>query len=203
MKIIKESDHNSIDLACEFLNQGKIISFATDTVYGVGVDASNPKAVEGLFKLKNRDPKKPIALFLKNLAMARNIFNFDRVSEEFAKKFESESLTLVLEKKASSSQILANNLNLENDQFLGFRIIKKPFVTNLFNKFDGNLAVTSANPSNQKSANSASEVENYFINSGADLLLIDGGNSDSGIASAVIKIHNEKVQIIRPNSTFF
>jgi tRNA A37 threonylcarbamoyladenosine synthetase subunit TsaC/SUA5/YrdC len=64
MKIIKESDLNAVELACDFLRQGKVISFSSDTVYGVAADAKNFDAVNTLYEIKNRDSKKPIAIFV-------------------------------------------------------------------------------------------------------------------------------------------
>lgn len=197
MLIIKESDTNALELACESLRLGKIISFTADTVYGLAVDASNFKAVEALFALKKRDPKKPIAIFVKDLASAKKIFSFDEVAEKFAEKFASESLTLILETKPESSALLASNLNQNDERFLGFRIVNRDFIKNLLEKFGGILAVTSANPSNEKAAITALEVEKYFAKSNLDLL-VDGGKSEREIASAVIKIVNGKIQIIRP-----
>ena len=53
MLIIDEKKSNAVDVAIDFLQKGKVICFATDTVYGVAVDATNSKAVDGLYKLKN------------------------------------------------------------------------------------------------------------------------------------------------------
>ncbi len=200
MQIIKESDLNSVDLACDFLAAGKIIAFATDTVYGLAVDASNSNAVEALYKLKKRDEKKPIAIFVKDLEAAKKIFFFDEISTKLATKFLPGSLTLVLETKAEAVSGLALNLNQNNNKFLGFRVIDNDFIQNLLKKFDGILAVTSANESSQKSARSAEEVEKYFKYSQLDLL-IDGGISKQETASTVVKITDGKVTILRQGLT--
>ena len=196
MQIIKESNSLSVSRACKILRQGGVISFPTDTVYGLAADASNFEAVEKIFKLKTRDPKKPIAIFVKDLEAARKIFLFDELTEKFAEKFASQSLTLVLEMKANISAKLASNLNLNNEKFLGFRIVNHDFVKNLLADFDGILAVTSANPSGENAALSAEEVEKYFSNSNLDLL-IDGGKSKNMVASTVIKINEGRADILR------
>ncbi len=198
MQIIKESDPASINQARKILMRGGVISFPTDTVYGLAADASNFEAVEKIFKLKTRDPKKPIAIFVKDLDAARKIFLFDELVEKFAEKFASESLTLVLEMKANIATKLASNLNLNNEKFLGFRIVNHDFVKNLLADFNGILAVTSANPSGENAALSANEVEKYFSDSELDLL-IDGGKSKNAIASTVIKITNGTAKILRGN----
>ncbi|MBP7710814.1 MAG: threonylcarbamoyl-AMP synthase [Rickettsiales bacterium] len=197
MIIIKESDPKAVELACEALRTGKIISFATDTVYGLAVDACNFKAVEALFALKKRDQNKPVAIFLKDLDAAKKIFYFDETAEKIAEKFFTGSLTLVLETKPQSSSGLASNLNLNDEKFLGFRIVNRDFVKDLLDKFDGILAVTSANPSAEKAAISAAEVEKYFTNSSLDLL-VDSSKPISGTASTVIRVTKGEVQILRP-----
>ena len=196
MQIIKESDKNAVDIAYEFLRAGKIISFAADTVYGLAVDASNSKAIDDLYKVKNRDEKKPIAIFVKDLEAAKNIFFFDEQATKIAEKFLPGSLTLVLQKNPKASLFLAQNLNNKDDEFLGFRIVDREFIKKLLEKFDGNLAVTSANPSSLESAIRAEEVIKYFQNSKVNLL-IDGGECVLKVASTVIKIFNKKITVLR------
>lgn len=196
MKIIKENNSDAVDLACEFLRAGKIISFATDTVYGIAADASNFNAVEALYKIKNRDEKKPIAIFVKDLAAAKKIFIFDEISEKISEEFLPGALTLVLKTKSQNGSDIAQNINNNSDGFLGFRIVESDFIKNLLIKFDGNLAVTSANPANEKAAIDAKEVEKYFAKSNLDLL-IDGGICKQQIASTVAKIYDKKITILR------
>lgn len=197
MLVLEESDPNALNIACDFLRAGKIISFATDTVYGLAADATNHTAISTLYRIKNRDEKKPIAIFVKDLATAKKIFYFDETSKKIAKKFLQESLTLVLKKKSKNPCKLAYNLNQIDDEFLGFRIVNRQFITNLLEKFNGILAVTSANISSQKSATNSQEIKKYFANS--DLgLIVDGGESATEIASTVIKICDKKIIILRP-----
>jgi tRNA A37 threonylcarbamoyladenosine synthetase subunit TsaC/SUA5/YrdC len=79
----------------------------------------------------------------------------------------------VLKTKENVKNILAENLNQNDDRFLGFRLVEKKFIKNLLQKFDGILAVTSANKSNHEASISADEVKKYFTNSKL-ALLIDG-----------------------------
>ncbi len=196
MKIIKESDLNAIELACDFLRQGKVISFASDTVYGVAADARNYDAVNTLYEIKNRDVKKPIAIFVKDLKTAEEIFDFDELAKKVAREFLPGALTLVLKTKENVKNILAENLNQNDDKFLGFRIVEKKFIKNLLQKFDGILAVTSANKSNHEASINANEVKKYFTNSKL-ALLIDGGISKEKTPSTVAKISDKKITILR------
>jgi L-threonylcarbamoyladenylate synthase len=195
MLIIKEEDVNAIELAIQFLQAGKLIAFATDTVYGIAADASNEKAVEQLYKIKNRQENKPIAIFINNLSDAKKIFKFGSLADKIAEKFLPGPLTMVLERQQHCQIKLASNLNHNQNNFLGFRLIDREFISNLLNKFSGTLAVTSANSSGESAAIDAKEVANYFQNH--NILVIDGKITGNKIASTVIKISNNNLEILR------
>ncbi len=197
MPVIKESDNNSIKLACDFLKAGKVIIFASDTVYGIAVDACNEKAVAQLYKIKERDLAKPVAVFFPSLLMAKSFFFFSQIAEKIAAEFLPGFLTLVLPMKARGRQILAKNLNIGDDNFIGFRVIKKDFVNDLLREFGGILAVSSANKSNFEAAKNCSEVLNYFSAQNMEsLLVIDGGSAGNSV-STVLKIDGSAVKILR------
>jgi L-threonylcarbamoyladenylate synthase len=193
MLVVNEKDPNAATLASEFLHHGKVISFSTDTVYALAADASNFKAVETLYQIKNRDPKKPIAIFVKDLDAAKKIFFFDKKAEEIAKKFLPGALTLVLETRDEAFSYIASNLNRNSDNFLGFRVVDNFFVKELFKKFDGILAVTSVNISGATAATNPDEIKNTLPNID---LLIEGEISHQP-ASTVAKIIDNKITILR------
>jgi L-threonylcarbamoyladenylate synthase len=193
MLIVNENDPNAATLASEFLRDGKIISFSTDTVYALAADASNFGAVETLYQIKNRDPKKPIAIFVKDLEAAKKIFFFEKKAEEIAKKFLPGALTLVLQTRNEAFSYIASNLNKNSDNFLGFRVVDNFFVKELFKKFDGILAVTSANISGATAATNPDEIKNILPNID---LLIEGEISHQP-SSTVAKIIDNKITILR------
>lgn len=197
MKILRENDIHAIDSAVSVLKAGKVISFNCETVYGLAVDASNKKAVDALYHIKKRSKKKPLVIFLPHLNAAKKIFRFDNFSLRIAKKFLPGNLTLVLETKKNASDFLAENLNEKApDKTLGFRIVDRQFIKKLLKKFDGIIAVTSANPSNHAAAISSAEVQNYFTKDEVTLL-IDGGTSCKKTASTVASIRDKKIEILR------
>ncbi len=196
MKIVPENSDEVLALACKFLRAGKAISFATDTVYGIAVDATNESAVELLYSLKKRDTKKPIAIFVKDIETAESIFYFDDLAKKIAARFLPGSLTLVLKQRQKSVIKIARNLNSNVQNFLGFRIVDSDFVKKLMAEFDGILAVTSANLAGEEAATNAKEVEKYFANSNLDLV-VDGGILAQKNISTVIKIADKQVEILR------
>lgn len=196
MKIISQNDENAVEIAIEYLKNAKVIFFATDTVYGAAVDASSQDAVAKLYEIKNRQKNKPIAIFIHNVKMAQEIFEFSQKAQEIADEFLPGALTVVLKTKNRENLNLAKNLN-ENDEFLGFRIVKNGFIEILLEKFAGILAVTSANISGCDAAICADDVKKAFKEQKSDFLLIDGGICKEKIASTVIKIDGEKLETLR------
>ena len=193
MLVIDEKKSNAVAVAIDFLQKGKVISFATDTVYGVAVDATNPKAVEGLYKLKKRDKNKPIAIFLKNLESAKKLFIFNDLAREVVEKYMPGDITVILKTTNYAKKILAKNLNNNDNNFIGFRIIDSYFVQKLFEKYNGILAVSSANEALQNPCISASLVKKNLKN--LDLLI--AGKKTSKISSTIVKIVDNELTLIR------
>ena len=193
MLVIDEKKSNAVDVAIDFLQKGKVICFATDTVYGVAVDATNSKAVEGLYKLKKRDKNKPIAIFLKNLESAKKLFIFNDLASEIVEKYMPGDITAILKTTDYAKKILAKNLNNNDNDFIGFRIIDSYFVQKLFEKYNGILAVSSANEASQNPCISASLVKKNLKN--LDLLIV--GKKTSKISSTIVKIVDNELTLIR------
>lgn len=193
MLVIDEKKSNAVDVAIDFLQKGKVICFGTDTVYGVAVDATNSKAVDGLYKLKKRDKNKPIAIFLKNLESAKKLFIFNDLASAIVEKYMPGDITVILKTTDFAKKILAKNLNNNDNDFIGFRIIDSYFVQKLFEKYNGILAVSSANEASQNPCISASLVKKNLKN--LDLLIV--GKKTSKLSSTIVKIVDNELTLIR------
>ena len=193
MLVIDQKNSNAVDVAIDFLQQGKVICFATDTVYGVAVDATNPSAVERLYELKNREKNKPIAIFLKDLESAKKIFIFNSLSNSIVEKYIPGGITVILETNKFAQKILAKNLNNIDDDFIGFRIVDSYFVKELFKKYNGILAVSSANKAFKDACISANSVKKNL----KDLDLLIAGKKTSKTSSTIVKIDANKLILIR------
>ncbi len=193
MLVIDQKNSNAVDVAIDFLQKGKVICFATDTVYGVAVDATNPSAVERLYQLKNREKNKPIAIFLKDLESAKKIFIFNELANQITKKYMPGGITVILKTTNFAKKILAKNLNNIDDHFIGFRIVDSYFIEKLFEKYNGILAVSSANKAFEDACSSASSVQKNL----KDLDLLIAGKKTSKISSTIVKIDNDKLILIR------
>ena len=193
MQIINQKKSNAVEVAIDFLQRGKVICFATDTVYGVAVDATNPIAVERLYQLKNREKNKPIAIFLKDLKSAKKLFIFNDLAEEILEKYTPGGITIILKTTNFAKKILAKNLNNIDDDFIGFRIVDSFFIRKLFEKYNGILAVSSANKAFENACTSPSLVKKNLTN--LDLLI--SGKKTSKISSTIVKISDNKLTLIR------
>ncbi|MCE3255307.1 MAG: threonylcarbamoyl-AMP synthase [Rickettsiaceae bacterium] len=182
--------------ASKILKNGGIICFATETVYALACDASNDLAVAKLYKIKKREPKKPIAVFVKDLAMAKQLLDLNTKEIAIAEKFMPGMITLVAKKRAPQIKTISiSSLLNSNIKDLGFRIPDHKFCLDLLNEFNGVIAATSANPSNKEPAISYNQAKEYFQDK-VDLI-IDGGICVHKIASTVLRVGRE-IEIIRP-----
>ena len=196
MLIVTESSKNAVAIATKALWDDKIICFATETVYALACNASSNLAVEKLYKIKKRDLKKPIAIFVKDLTIAKEFLKLSSLENKIAQSFMPGMITLILEKKsANNKQISVSPLLNQGDSSLGLRIPNHQFCLKLLNAFDGIIAVTSANISNQEAAINPTQVAKYFkdkVN-----LIVDGGVCEHKISSTVLRIKNNKASILR------
>ena len=193
MKIVNQFDKKAIKLAINHLKNGDIVCFPTDTIYGLAVDATNEKAVEKLYNFKNRPKNKPFSIFLRDINIAKKLFVFNNLSTNIANKYFPGQLTMILKTKDQAKKILAKNINNGINDFVGFRIVDSYFVRNLFAKYDGILAVSSANKSNEDPCLSVSQIKNNLF--GIDLLI--AGKKARGVASTIIKIDEDNLSIVR------
>ncbi len=195
MIILKQSDTDVFKIAAEILRNDGVICFATETVYALACNGSSDLAVAKLYKIKKRNLKKPIAVFVKDLLVAKEFLHFNKTEDAIAKKFMPGMITLVLKKKPIEEQKIKVSLLLNNnDQNLGLRIPDHKFCLELLNEFNGVIAATSANLSDQEASVSFEGAMQYFQNK-VDLI-IDGGICANKISSTVLKIE-DGIKIIR------
>jgi L-threonylcarbamoyladenylate synthase len=98
MKILKLSE-KVIKEVVKIINEGGVVVFPTDTVYGLICDATNKKAVEKIFKIKNREKDKVLPVFVSSIKKARKVAEIDKKQEEILKKYWPGKYTFVLKSK--------------------------------------------------------------------------------------------------------
>ncbi len=168
--------------AAEVLRAGGVLVFPTETVYGIGVAADRPDALEKLRRLKQRPDEKPFQFLAADRAMAKSIGAvFSEKAERLAQAFWPGPLTLVVPDAAGAA-------------FLGIRVPASAFVLALCRSLGGPIISSSANPAGAPPPADAAAADCF----GTEVdLLIDAGAVAAGIPSTVVRCGEEKYEMLR------
>lgn len=138
--------HNDINKALEILKNGGVILYPTDTIWGIGCDATNEKAVERIYKIKKREDSKSMLVLMENPALLeRYVTEVPEIAWDLV-EVATTPLTVIYPKAKN----LAKNL-VASDGSIGIRFTKEAFTTQLLQRFRRPLVSTSANISGEKS----------------------------------------------------
>ena len=175
------------------LKQGAVVSFVTDTVWGVGCLPNCEKGVENIYELKNRDRSKPLILMSNDV---KNLFpyvkNISQKAETLIKENFPGALTLIFEKSDKTPDFVTSFQNT-----VGIRVPNNSVFARLCEVVDGHvLATTSANLSNQPPASNFQEAKD-FIGEHIEYVFEDYGQSCKGLASTVALAVDDEIKILR------
>ncbi|HEX9397741.1 MAG TPA: L-threonylcarbamoyladenylate synthase [Burkholderiales bacterium] len=178
--------------AAELLRAGGLVAFPTETVYGLGADASNAKAIARLYAVKRRPAEHPVIV---HFASAQDAFAFAREIPEpariLSKKFWPGPLTLILKKSGKAADFITGN-----QDSIGLRVPSHPVAQALLREFGGAIAAPSANRFGFVSPTTAAHVREDL---GTDVdLVLDGGPSEVGIESTIVDLSGEEAVLLRP-----
>ena len=188
-EIVSTEDVKALDRALQILDQGGLVAFPTDTVYGLGAMAFNTQAIEQLYIAKGREALKAIAVLIGHVeALAQVATDLSNKAQRLAEHFWPGPLTLVLPGHPSLPS------NLSPLPTVGVRMPDHPFALTLLNRA-GPMAVTSANLSGEPSTNTAQEVFEQL--KGRIPLILDGGHSPGGLPSTVVDCSGDELAILR------
>lgn len=186
------ADGPAIELAADLLKQGRLVAFPTETVYGLGADASSPEAVKRIFKAKGRPADHPLIVHIPNVAhlseWARSIPDDAR---QLAAKFWPGPLALILNKKPEVPLAVTGGQNT-----VALRIPNHPVALRLLQAFEGGIAAPSANRFCRISPTQAIHVSEE-LGDAVDLIL-DGGPCQIGVESTVIDFSGARPALLRP-----
>jgi L-threonylcarbamoyladenylate synthase len=185
-------DDASIARATELLRAGEVIAFPTETVYGLGADASNAAAVAKVFSLKGRPEKHPVIVHIGGAAAldawAREIPDGAR---RLAHAFWPGPLTLILKRAATVLDAVTGGQDT-----VGVRIPSHSAAQALLSAFGSGIAAPSANKFGHVSPTTAAHV---FADFGLELpLILDAGEANIGIESTIIDFSGERPRCLRP-----
>jgi L-threonylcarbamoyladenylate synthase len=179
-----------IEKGVQILQKGGVIAFPTDTVYGLGADAFNTRAVERVYEIKNRPRHQQFPLLV---ADVEQLATLAEPIPEFAwflvRRFWPGGLTLVLSRKDSLPAHLASGPTI------AVRVPNHPVCLALIEGLGKPITGTSANVSGQPAALTAEEVEQQL--GGRIDLIVDGGKCPGGRESTIVDVTHEPPTILR------
>ena len=192
---IKPADEAIIGEAAALLRAGRLVAFPTETVYGLGADATNERAVADIFAAKGRPQFNPLIVHVADIETARQIAHFDPLAEQLAARFWPGPLTLVLPRRPEAGLSLLVSAGLDT---VAVRVPAHPVAQNLLRATARPIAAPSANPSGRISPTCAAHVAEGLGDKVA--LILDGGDCAVGLESTVIAIRGGQVHLLRPGA---
>jgi L-threonylcarbamoyladenylate synthase len=184
-------DAEQIDAAVTLLRGGGIVVFPTDTVYGVGAMPGDEKAVQKIFRAKQRPPEKALPVLIADVDdLTRVAAAVPPAARRLAKAFWPGPLTLVLRRAPGF-----RGAGLAEDETVAIRIPNHEVARAVIRGAGGALAVTSANRSGAPSPPTAREAAAQ-IGRGVDLI-IDGGPCPGGVESSIVDCSRTPIHLIR------
>ena len=179
-----------VRLAAEILRAGGLVAFPTETVYGLGADASNAAAVARLYAAKGRPADHPVIV---HFSSAEDAFSWGReipqAARTLAARFWPGPLTLILKRSSKAGDFVTGG-----QDSVGLRVPAHPVAQELLREFGGGVAAPSANLFGNVSSTTAAHVRDELK---ADLVL-DGGASEIGIESTILDLSGSGVILLRP-----
>ena len=178
--------------AAEILKRGGLVAFPTETVYGLGADASSKDAVTRLYAAKRRPLDHPVIVHFADADLA---FSWARdvpqAAKQLAAKFWPGPLTLILKKSVKTGDFVTGGQDC-----VGVRVPSHPVAQELLRAFGGGIAAPSANRFGQISPTTAAHVREDL---GKDVeLVLDGGPSEVGIESTIVDLSSGDPALLRP-----
>lgn len=181
----------NIVVASNMLKQGKIIAFPTETLYGLGADATNDQAILKVFSAKTRPPDKPLIVLVKDRSEANRHAIFCENAHRLTQTFWPGPLTLILNRHPNCN--LSRSINTHNST-ISLRSPSNTIAMNLLHCFSGPITAPSANLSGHPPPITAKGVMNT-LNNRIDGVL-DGGTCE-GTASTLLDLTKGQPILIR------
>lgn len=181
---------NNIETAAKYIQEGKLVAFPTETVYGLGANGLDPMAVAKIFELKERPSFDPLILHIARLDQLKELIKTtDERVYQLAEKFWPGPLTMVLPKSERVPDLVTSGLPT-----VGIRMPSNPIALDLISQSGCPIAAPSANKFGRISPTTAAHVQKQLPD--VDYIL-DGGKTTVGIESTIIRLTDKGFQILR------
>jgi L-threonylcarbamoyladenylate synthase len=182
----------AVAAAARCLAEGGLVAFPTETVYGLGADATNATAVARLYQAKGRPSFNPLIAHVRDIEAATRIARFDNTAIRLAKAFWPGPLTLVLPKTGDCTVADLATAGLDT---IAIRVPAHPVARDILRAFGGPVVAPSANLSGHVSPTTAAHVQSDL--EGRIDLIVDGGAVSVGVESTIVGCF-EKPMLLRP-----
>ncbi len=190
--VLSDSDRG-LRAAVALLRAGELVAFPTETVYGLGADARDDRAVAGIFAAKGRPAFNPLIVHVADLAAAERLAVFTPAVRALAARFWPGPLTLVLPRRPDAGLAERATAGLPT---VALRVPAHPLAQRLLAAFAGPLAAPSANPSGRVSATTPAHVLDGL--GGRIAAVLDGGACQLGLESTILGFEGERPVLLRP-----
>lgn len=188
---MKRLSVENIDIIIDEIKYGNPAIISTDTIYGIACDALNKKAVNKVYKIKKRDNNKPLTLNLnKKKDITKYAYITNKLEKEIIKKLMPGAITLLLKKKEYVVDLIS-----KNSEYIGVRIPNNKIVKEIIKKINSPLVLTSVNISGEMPIIDLDDLNSEISNN--IRYAIDVGIINKGVESTIVKVTNNKVEILR------
>jgi L-threonylcarbamoyladenylate synthase len=199
MEIINNPTQVDIEKSAKALIDGQLVAFPTETVYGLGADASNPTSVARIYEVKGRPTDHPLIVHISSTSqMDKWAVDVPEYAINIARNFWPGPITLILKRSQLAKDFITGGQNL-----VGLRVPNHPTALMLIKEFENlggtGIAAPSANRFGAVSPTTSDavveELDTFLSNKD---LLLNGGSSDVGIESTIIDCSGVSPKILRP-----
>ena len=186
--------NSEVRRAAQILRAGGLVAFPTETVYGLGADASSAKAIARLYEVKRRPAEHPVIVHFASSDLAFEwVKDVPDSAHMLASKFWPGPLTLILKRSPKAHDFVTGGQDT-----VGLRVPSHPIAHELLKVFGGAIAAPSANRFGKVSPTTAAHVREDL---GGDVdLVLEGGPSEVGIESTIVDLSGETAVLLRPGA---
>lgn len=186
-----KADEQSLQLGAELIKAGQVVGFPTETVYGLGADALNSKAVHAIFAAKCRPADNPLIVHIAEWSEIEPLCHVNEMARRLADAFWPGPLTMILPRKDIIPDVVTAGLDS-----VAIRMPSHPIARQLISLSGCPIAAPSANRSGRPSPTTAAHVLEDM--DGRVPLILDGGPCSVGVESTVVSLTGDMAVVLRP-----
>lgn len=189
-------DETAVEVAAQWLKNGEVVCFPTETVYGIGVIANSQRAFDKLVEAKRRPPTKPFSLMCSSLKESFAFCDVDVKAKAVMKAFMPGEITVLVKAKAGLDHWITLGTPV-----IGIRVPDSKYVLDLIGRVGSPCLVTSANHSGDPTSTSFEETKKAFE---GEVKGIVKGECTSLVASTIVDLSDpSQVKLVRPGPIAF